>query len=187
MSTTVKPTRGMAAEGRYTSVASALHWLVLALLVAQFAIAWTMPDIKRDTPDTGLVAWHLSVGTTILAAMLVRLVWRLTHTPPPPPADLPRLLQFVSRMTQWLLYAILIVLPVLGWINASSRGYPALLFGVVPLPPLVSRGSSFGHAMGDLHGTVALVLLGVIGLHVLGALYHTFILRDGLLRRLTVG
>ena len=154
---------------RYDRVAQGFHWLILALLIAQFSLAWTMPDITKDTPDTGLVAWHLSVGSTILLVMLLRLAWRLTHTPPPPPRDIPVALQILSRLTHWLLYGILIVLPVLGWINASSRGYPVLLFGAIPLPQLVPTGDPFGHAMGGIHATVALVLLGVVALHVMGA------------------
>ena len=169
---------------RYTAVAQGFHWLILALLIAQFSIAWTMPDITKDTPDAGLVAWHLSVGSTILLVMLLRLAWRLTHTPPSPPTDLMPALQVLSRLTHWLLYAILIVLPVLGWINASSRGYKVWLFGVIPLPQLVPTGDAWGHAMGDVHGTVAWVLLGVIALHVTGALYHAVVKQDGVIRRM---
>ena len=172
---------------RYDGVAQGLHWLILALLVAQFSIAWTMPDVTKTTPDAGLVAWHLSVGATILFVMLLRLAWRLTHTPPSPPADLPAPLQLLSRLTHWLLYAILIVLPVLGWINASSRGYPVRLFGVIPLPQLVPTGDAFGHAMGDIHGDVALVLLGVVALHVIGAMFHAVVKQDGVVRRMLPG
>ncbi len=187
MSTATRRPRPAVAERRYDGVAQGFHWLILALLVAQFTIAWTMPDIKKTTPDTGLVAWHLSVGSTILLVVLLRLAWRLTHTPPPPPPDLVPALQVLSRLTHWLLYAILIALPVLGWINASSRGYTVRLFGAIPLPQLVPTGDAFGHAMGDIHRTVAWVLLGVIALHVTGALYHTFIKQDGLLRRMLPG
>ena len=174
-------------DQRYTAVARAFHWLILALLIAQFSIAWTMPDITKTTPDAGLVAWHLSVGSTILFVMLLRLAWRLTHTPPPPPRDIAPALQLLSRATHWALYAILIALPVLGWINASSRGYPVRLFGVIPLPQLVPTGDAFGHRMGDVHGTVAWVLLGVVALHVTGALYHALVKQDGVIRRILPG
>ena len=180
-------TRAPALARHYDRIALGFHWLILALLVAQFAIAWTMPDIKKATPDTGLVAWHLSVGSTILLVMLLRLAWRLTHTPPPPPSDLMPALQLLSRLTHWLLYAILIALPVLGWINASSRGYRVVLLGLIPLPQLVPTGNAFGHEMGDIHGTVAWMLLGIVALHVAGALYHTLIKQDGLLRRMLPG
>jgi cytochrome b561 len=172
---------------RYDGVAQVFHWLILALLIAQFAIAWTMPDITKTTPNVGLVAWHLSVGSTILLVMLLRLAWRLTHTPPPAPPDLVPALQLFSRLTHWLLYAILVVLPVLGWINASSRGYRVRVLGLIPLPQLVPTGDAFGHEMGDVHGTVAWVLLGVIALHVTGALFHLLVKRDGVMRRMLPG
>lgn len=168
----------------YNAVAKGLHWLILVLLVVQFGIAWSMPDVGRDTRPIGLIAWHLSIGALILLVMLVRLGWRLASSVPPAPADLPKPLRLVSRATHFLLYAILIVLPLLGWINASSRGWPVKLFGIIPLPALVPSGSAWGLDMGDVHMTVAAVLLGVAALHVIGAMYHQFILRDALLLRM---
>jgi cytochrome b561 len=175
---------GRAAEDGYSGVAKLLHWLVLALLVVQFAIAWAMPEVTRDTKPVGLIAWHLSVGSTILVVMLVRLGWRLTHSVPPPPSDLPVRLQQFSRATHFLLYAMLIVLPFMGWANASSRDWPVRLFGFVPLPPLVSAGSAFGHTLGGVHAWTAIILLAVAGLHISGALYHAVVLRDRTLQRM---
>ena len=173
--------------GTYNGVSQGLHWLVLVLLVVQFAIGWTMPDVTRDTKPVDLIAWHLSVGSLILLLMLVRLGWRLASTVPPAPVDLSPPLRLVSRATHFLLYAILIVLPFLGWINANARGWTVRLFGVIPLPTLVPSGSEWGHAMGDIHMNLAWVLLAVAGLHILGAGYHQFVLRDGLLGRMLPG
>lgn len=171
----------------YTSVAKLLHWLILALLVIQFAIAWTMPNIGRGSVPTGLIGWHLSVGVTILAVMLVRLGWRLTHPAPPPPADLPASLALLARVTHYLLYALLIVLPLLGWANASARGWAVRLFGVVPLPSLTAKGSALGHQLGNVHATLATVLLAIVALHVGGALYHALILKDRTVQRMLPG
>jgi cytochrome b561 len=173
----------MAAQ-RYNGIAKSLHWLVLLLLVIQFAVAWSMPDVGHDTKPVGLIAWHLAIGTFILLVMLIRLAWRAVSAVPPPPDDLTAPLRLLSRVTHFLLYGVLIVLPLLGWINASSRGWTVWLLGVVPLPSLAADGSSWGHDMGDVHQLVAYVLLGLAGLHVAGALYHQFILRDGLLNRM---
>ena len=169
---------------RYDIVARSFHWLTVLLIVIQFAVAWTMPDIHRGTLPTGLIAWHLSIGTAILAVVLARGAWRLTHREPPPPQSLPPLMQGVSRVTHVALYALLVALPLLGWANASARGWAVTLFGVVPLPPLFAKGSHVGMASGDIHQTVALVLLAVVGLHVLGALYHLVVARDGTVQRM---
>lgn len=171
----------------YNGVSQLLHWLIVVLLVVQFAIGWTMPDVTRDTKPVDLIAWHLSVGAFILLVMLIRLGWRLMSTVPPAPSDLSPPLRLLSRVTHFLLYAILIVLPFLGWINASSRGWTVALFGAIPLPALVPSGSEWGHEMGDLHMNLAIGLLVVAGLHVLGAVYHQFFLRDGLLGRMLPG
>ena len=168
----------------YTSIAKLFHWLILALLVVQFAIAWTMPDIGRDSVPTGLIGWHLSVGAAILAVMIVRLAWRLTHSAPPAPADLAPALATLSRVTHYLLYSVLIVLPILGWANASARGWAVKLFGVVPLPALMAKGSALGHSLGDVHATLATVLLAIVALHVAGALYHAVVLKDRTVQRM---
>jgi cytochrome b561 len=70
------------AEQTYGGVARTLHWLVFALVGVQFGIGWTMPEIETDTPQQGLVDWHLSVGSTILAVVILRLIWRITHPTP---------------------------------------------------------------------------------------------------------
>jgi len=168
----------------YTGIAKLFHWLILALLVVQFAIAWTMPDIGRDSVPTGLIGWHLSVGAAILAVMIVRLAWRLTHPAPPAPADLAPALATLSRVTHYLLYSVLIVLPILGWANASARGWAVKLFGVVPLPALMAKGSALGHSLGDVHATLATVLLAIVALHVAGALYHAVVLKDRTVQRM---
>ena len=104
-----------------------------------------------------------------------------------PPADLPRSLALLSRVTHYLLYALLIVLPLLGWANASARGWAVRLFGVVPLPSLTTKGSALGHQLGNVHATLATVLLAIVALHVGGALYHALILKDRTVQRMLPG
>ena len=169
---------------RYDAVVRSLHWLTAILVVVQFAVAWTMPDVHRGIVPVGLIAWHLSIGTTILAVIVFRAVWRLTHHEPSAPAAIPIALQILSRMTHVALYALLVALPLLGWANASARGWSVRLFGVIPLPPLSATGSPSGLKLGDVHQTAALALLAVIGLHVLGALYHLLVVRDQTVRRM---
>ncbi|MGF6979141.1 cytochrome b561 [Paraburkholderia sp. JPY465] len=136
-----------------------------------------MPDVHNGTRAVGLIAGHLLVGTVLLAAMMCRVLWRISHRPPD--IKIARPLRIISAVTQFALYTLLIVVPLLGWINASSRGWNVtLLSAAIPLPALSSTGSSFDHEMGDVHGVVAWVLFALICLHVTGALLHRFVFRD---------
>jgi cytochrome b561 len=168
-------------------VARGFHWLVVALLVVQYSTEFVLPYLLPKSAEDGITAWHLAVGPTILLVMLLRLAWRLSHPPPPPPADLPPALRLLSRATHWAFYAVLIVLPVLGWVAASAYGATPYLLGVIPLPALVTPNKVLGEAVGQVHGTVALGLLALIALHVTGALYHALVKQDGVLQRMTTG
>lgn len=168
----------------YDPVAKALHWLTVALLCTQYAIAFTMPEIHRETPAEGLVALHLSFGATIFVVTVLRLVWRFTRATVQPPEHLAPWQAFAARATHGLLYVMLLVVPLLGWAHASYRGYAVSLFDVIPLPALVPKGSPLGRPLGDVHTLMAYGLLGVIGLHVAAALYHRFLLRDEVLQRM---
>jgi cytochrome b561 len=171
----------------YTGTAKFLHWLILALLIAQFVIAWTMPHMGRDTrPDT-LIDLHFSIGVLILAVAIVRLGWRATHGEPKPLDGIPPWQVQTARVVHWLLYALLFVIPVLGWINASWRGFPVIMFGL-ELPKLVAtRAPNWGWS-GDVHSLLAnYLLLALVGLHVAAALYHYFVRRDRVLQRMLPG
>ncbi|WP_207005543.1 cytochrome b [Trinickia mobilis] len=166
----------------YDGMARFLHWLIFVLIVAQFVVGWVMPDVHRDTQPQGLIAWHLGIGATLIAAIALRIVWRVTHRPPP--HNLPPLLAVLSRGTHFLLYAALVAVPLLGWANASSRSWAVKLLGVLPLPALAPANSAFGHAAGDIHGVLAWALLALIGMHFAAALFHQFVLKDRVLNRM---
>ena len=172
---------------RYDSVARLFHWAVVLLLVMQILTKVGLPELLPASAEDSLNAWHLSLGSTILFVMALRLAWRLTHTPPPPPADLSPSLRLVSRATHWGFYAILIVLPLLGWVAASAYDAPVRLFGLIPLPALVAPDKALGEAVGEVHGAVAFTLLLLMALHIAGALYHLLVKRDRVMQRILPG
>lgn len=167
---------------KYDPFARVLHWLIVLLLTAQYIVAWTMPEIHRGTRPAGLIVVHLDLGAFIIGVMIVRVLWRIVRKEP----DVVEGTSFtrgVAYLTHGLLYLLLIVQPVMGWINASSRGWQVTLFGV-NLPALAATGSAIGHTLGDVHQLLAWVMLALIGLHVAAALYHQWVLRDRVLRRM---
>ena len=128
--------------------------MIVALLVAQFIFAWTMPHIGRNTPVTTLISLHFSFGIIILASR--SFVW-----PGVQPTPSRRRLDGVppwqvqsARIIHWLLYLLLLALPILGWINASWRGMPIVMFGL-ELPKLIgTRAHGWGWT-GDVHDLLA--------------------------------
>jgi cytochrome b561 len=174
-----------ARRAHYNSTAKALHWLILAFLTAQFAFAWTMPDIGRNVPDSRLIDLHVWFGVTILFVAVIRLAWRLTHAEPEPEEGLPPWQTASARVLHWALYALLFAVPILGWMNASWRGMSVSLFGLIGLPKLLPTRAGPWALTGDIHALLATyVLLPLVGLHVAAALYHHFIRKDGVLHRM---
>lgn len=145
------------------------------------------PKIFAGVTEDGLDAWHLAVGPTILLLMLVRLVWRMTHRPPPAPSDLAPALQLLSRVTHWSFYGLLIAIPVLGWLSASGFGARPTLMFLFHLPAIAPANERSAEAWGTVHGLLAWALAGVIALHVSGALWHGLALGDGVFSRMMPG
>jgi cytochrome b561 len=171
----------------YTVTAKSLHWLIVALLIAQFAFAWTMPHIGRNTPVTNLISLHFSFGVVVLAVVFARLAWRATHGEPIPLDGIPPWQVQSACALHWVLYALLFVIPTLGWINASWRGMPVVMFGVQLPRPIGTRSPGWAWT-GDVHGFLSnYMLLTLVGLHVAAGLYHYFIRRDGVLQRMLPG
>jgi cytochrome b561 len=177
----------MAKTAGYTRTAISLHWLIVALLVAQFIFAWTMPHIGRDTPVTTLISLHFTFGVLILAVAVLRLFWRASHGEPAPEDGVPPWQTASARIVHWLLYLLLLLLPLLGWLNASWRGMPLVMFGLELPKLLATRAPGWGWT-GDLHVVLAnYLLLALVGLHVAAALYHYLVRRDRVLQRVLPG
>ncbi len=169
----------------YSPIAKLLHWLVVAILAVQYLVAWTMPHIGRNTVPETFINLHFSLGMLILLTLAIRLGWRWTHPEPTAIDGLPPWQVLSARAVHYLLYALLVIVPILGWVNASFRGFDVSLFGLVTFPKLIPAQSPGWAWTGDVHGLLSnWVLLPVAGLHIAAAMHHEFIRRDGVLRRM---
>ena len=167
----------------YDPLTKILHWLVFILVAAQYAVGELMPHIGRNAQDVGLIAWHISLGAAVMLAIILALVWRVIH-PVPQTQEIPPWQQRLATFTHWVLYLLILVMTVLGWAATNFRGWPVKLFGAVPFPALANKGDQWAHTAGDIHGLLVNVLLGLVAIHVLAALYHHFVARDRVLRRM---
>lgn len=168
---------------QYGTTAKVFHWLTVALMLTQYLIGWFMPDIRRDMKPGDAMTWHISIGIVILTVIVLRFLWRLTH-PVAQESSLPAWQRVTSEGVHWLLYALVFVTTLTGWIFASYRGWSISLFFAIPLPMLTEEGSVAGRAIGRLHETLEWALLIVIAVHVSAALLHAFHYRDRVLQRM---
>jgi cytochrome b561 len=176
---------GMKIDQGYTPTAKAVHWLVVLILTLQYAVAWTMPHIGRNTVPEALINLHFSLGMLILFMLAFRLAWRWSHAEPSPAAGLAAWEVATARAVHYLLYGLLLVGPILGWINASYRGFDVTLFGLFKFPHLIAQRAPGFAWTGDVHAFLSnYVLLPLVGLHVAVALYHALVCRDRVLARM---
>lgn len=164
---------------RYTK---AFHWTITVAILAEYISVWMIPEGSRG-PNV-LISFHLSFGVLILALMLVRLGWRVFTKLPPPPAGMPSWQVWASIWTHYTLYALLVVLPLSGWLWVSARGWHATLFGLVNLPQLIPVQSALANTLGDVHELVASAVLALVGFHAAAALYHWIIVKDDVMQRM---
>ncbi|HXJ03067.1 MAG TPA: cytochrome b [Micropepsaceae bacterium] len=158
------------------------HWIIFALIAAQYLVGSVMPHIGRNTQDEGWVAWHFSLGAAILFFIVLRLIWRVMR--PVPLLEMPGWQTRVASLTHAGLYLLILVMCILGWAAVGDRGWSVYLFGFIPLPALAAKGTPWAHTAGDIHDTLVYVLLAFIVLHILAAVYHQFVLRDRVLARM---
>lgn len=172
-----------AGAARYTRTAVLLHWSIAALVLAQIALGIYMQSIAKVPVGPRVDAYnlHKSMGIAILALMLVRIGWRIAHSPPPLP-PMPRWQRAAAHASHAILYAALVAQPLIGFAGSVASGYPVRLFGLT-LPKLWPRDDALKDALSTAHLVVAIVLVATITLHVAAALRHATA-RDGVLRRM---
>jgi cytochrome b561 len=128
-----------------------------------------------------LLAIHKPLGIAILILAVVRLAVRLRHPPPPLPADLPALQKLAALASHWLLYFLMLAMPLIGWAMLSAGGYPVMLGTSLRLPPIFPTNAVAFAVLRQLHGWFAMLLFLTFLAHMGAALYHGLIRRDGVL------
>lgn len=169
---------------RYGAVSQLLHWTVVALVILQFVLGFTAADMPISMQRLVLLARHKSVGMTILGLVLLRLAWRGFSPAPALPASMPSLHRSAAHLSHVLLYALLIGMPIVGWITSSASHLTVTWFGLFAFPNLVGPDAQLAKLAKETHEAMAWTLLTVASLHALAALWHHFMLKDDVLRRM---
>ena len=173
------------ATASYDRVAQTVHWLVAALALTVIWLGWGIAWAPRNTPRRDLfVLIHESVGLTILAVMGFRAWWRWRHPPPPLPPALSRLETGLAGLTHFVLYVLLILMPIAGYSSAAAAGHAVSYFGVFSIPPLLPGNDRLSQVAIAIHLLGQYPLYLFVALHIAGALFHGLVRRDGVLERM---
>lgn len=168
----------------YTRVAKALHWLMAVLIMGLLVLGLYMHELPLSPRKLQLYAWHKWAGVTVFLLLWLRLAWRVTHRPPPWPEAMPRRLQQLAHAGHALLYVLMLLIPLSGWLMSSAKGVPTVWFGLWPLPDLIAPDRQWGLWLQQAHQALNLVLMLTLAGHVGAALWHHFVLKDDTLRRM---
>ncbi|MDT8409101.1 MAG: cytochrome b [Wenzhouxiangellaceae bacterium] len=168
----------------YGLVAQALHWGIVVGIITQFVWAWRIDEAESIRREFALVNQHKSIGMSILGLVVLRLAWRAYNRPPPYPHSMSRWEKPLAGATHWLLYGLIVLIPLSGWAYSSAAGYGAEFFGLVDIPGFVPANETAEEILGQVHKWLGRALLALVALHVLAALRHHFILKDKVLKRM---
>lgn len=172
---------------RYSRGAIVLHWLIALLIIGNFIGAWVSEDLPRDQHMV-MMGYHKATGVVILLLTLVRIGWRLVNKPPALLDGLKAWEVALAKVTHGLFYLLMLAVPLagLGLHSAFGKGQPVSLFGLVDFPalPVGSDKPTIG-LFHELHEVTATAMLVLLGIHVLAALKHQFLDRDGTLARMS--
>ncbi len=187
-SSTVTTSVGLGSAGRigaaYTESAMWFHWVTAILMALIVPIAWVMTNLPEHAPIGGLLYMlHKSLGLTILAIVVLRLGWRARHPAPPLSGRVGAVIALTARASHWLLYAVLLAMPVSGYLLTATSNHPLSYFDLFAVPkigdvPWLHRSATSVHLIGQW-AVYALVVL-----HLLGTAYHVVVARDGTLDRM---
>jgi cytochrome b561 len=175
------PTRNTASQWGWVAVT--LHWVTVLAIVGLVLVGHWMQDLPNGPDKIRIYALHKSVGLTVLALSLARLAWRL-YAGAPIAVPMPRWQRIAAHASHFGLYALLLAMPLSGWLFNSASGFPLKWFGLVKMPALAAYDPALKQLARGLHENLGWALLGVAAIHAVAALKHHVLDRDATLQRM---
>jgi cytochrome b561 len=179
------PEQDSTGAGGYGRAARAMHWFVAALAVMVVVFGWATEAAARNAPARGsLLLLHGSIGLTILAVMIVRILWRWLYPAPVLPPSLTRLEAALAHLTHFGLYLLFTGMPLAGYVNAAAQGHAVSLFGMVSIPPLLPIDLRLAQAAITAHLVGQYLVYLLVAAHIAATLFHGIVRTDGVLERM---
>ncbi|WP_103173561.1 cytochrome b [Paracoccus sp. SY] len=170
---------------RYRPPARWFHWTVavVVLLMIPAGLIMTREGLARPVQDA-LYLFHKNMGVLLVPVILARIAYRLTHRPPPLPASIPGWQRGAARLSHALLYVLLVVMPISGFIRVRAGGFPIELLDRLGVGPWLAKSERVADIAQGIHAVGAVTLIAVLAIHVAAAAQHALIRRDGVWGRM---
>jgi len=171
----------------YTATARVLHWITAILVLAQIVLGILIANKWTGAWQDQLYDLHKSNGAVLIPIILIRILYRWGHRPPPLPADIPAIQQFAAHATHYLLYGLVVVQVFLGWIGTASYPAPVPIYGLFNLPSVWPENRALSEQLLFVHRIVGISIAVVAAMHIGAALFHHFVRKDRVLMRMISG
>lgn len=169
------------------AIAKAFHWLIAVSIIGNIILGYWAEGLAVSPTKAEAFYWHKTIGLTVLWLAVVRLLWRFTNPGPRLPTGMAAWERALARTSHVLLYALMIAMPLSGWVIHSTADSPLHLYGLLPVPDIIPAGADEA-AIGDLakaaHYWMFVAICALLALHILGALKHHIVNRDHVLKRM---
>lgn len=168
----------------YTITAILLHWATAAFIISATVLGIYMHELPFSPFKLKLYSYHKWIGVTVVMFALVRLAWRYSHRAPGLPANMPSWERKAANLAHIALYALMIVVPFVGWVMSSAHGFQTVYLSVLPIPDLIGKNKELAEALEKVHAILNLIFTALVFTHVAAALKHHFMNKDDVLTRM---
>ncbi len=176
-----------ASNAAYTRFSVVMHWSIAILILLNLTIGLYMDTFPHNSPQfNGILFYHASIGSLVFMLTIPRLVWRFTHTPPALPSSMPMWQARAANTLHGILYVLLFLVPLAGYVHRLAGAHPVSFFGLVNLPVFIGRDEPLRLLADTLHRALVLTLALLLVAHIGAALKHKFVDRDGVAERMGI-
>ena len=171
-------------DERWGPVSQLLHWTIVLLILGQGTVGLLMTEMRNSPDKIQVYALHKSFGLTILALVVLRLLWRWYAGTPRPVPGMPGWQERIASLSHWGLYLLLFAIPISGWVLNSAAGFPLQWFGLFNLPAITGKDHDLHELAEEVHELLFWILVSLALVHAAAAFYHHLFQHDATLARM---